>query len=83
MFFWLHWLQQPELLCFVDVSEQVLHQRLGQRGVSQADHTQDQVIGSGMDRSLPGLPQRERTMIGGDSEQDVNETFHPLLCWMK
>ncbi|XP_042365374.1 CDK5 regulatory subunit-associated protein 2 isoform X2 [Plectropomus leopardus] len=49
----------------------VLHQRLGQRGDSRADHTQDQVIGSGMERSLPGLPQRERTMIGGDSQQEA------------
>ncbi|KAM6975679.1 LOW QUALITY PROTEIN: CDK5 regulatory subunit-associated protein 2 [Tautogolabrus adspersus] len=49
----------------------VLHQRLGQRGDSQADHTKDQVIGSGMERSLPGLPQRERTMIGGDSQQEA------------
>uniref|UniRef100_A0A3Q3NA25 CDK5 regulatory subunit associated protein 2 n=1 Tax=Labrus bergylta TaxID=56723 RepID=A0A3Q3NA25_9LABR len=49
----------------------VLHQRLGQRGDSQADHTQVQVIGSGMERSLPGLPQRERTMIGGDSQQEA------------
>ncbi|XP_073333749.1 CDK5 regulatory subunit-associated protein 2 isoform X4 [Pagrus major] len=49
----------------------VLHQRLGQRGDSRADHTQDQVIVSGMERSLPGLPQRERTMIGGDSQQEA------------
>ncbi|KAE8285289.1 CDK5 regulatory subunit-associated protein 2 [Larimichthys crocea] len=49
----------------------VLHQRLGQRGDSRADHTQDQVTGSGIDRSLPGLPQRERTMIGGDSQQEA------------
>ncbi|XP_059214660.1 CDK5 regulatory subunit-associated protein 2 isoform X2 [Centropristis striata] len=49
----------------------VLHQRLGQRGDSRADHTQDQVIGSAMERSLPGLPQRERTMIGGDSQQET------------
>lgn len=55
------------------MSEQVLHQRLGHRGDSRADHTQDQVIGSGMERSLPGLPQRERTMIGGDSQQEVNK----------
>lgn len=58
--------------CFVYVPEQVLHQRLGQRGDSWSDHTQDQVIGSGMERSLPGLPQRERTMIGGDSQHEVN-----------
>ncbi|XP_075944652.1 CDK5 regulatory subunit-associated protein 2 isoform X4 [Anarhichas minor] len=49
----------------------VLHQRLGQRGDSRADHTQDQVIGSGMERSLPGLPQRETTIIGGDSQQEA------------
>ncbi|TMS07985.1 Myomegalin [Larimichthys crocea] len=49
----------------------VLHQRLGQRGDSRADHTQDHVTGSGIDRSLPGLPQRERTMIGGDSQQEA------------
>ncbi|XP_039636462.1 CDK5 regulatory subunit-associated protein 2 isoform X9 [Perca fluviatilis] len=49
----------------------VLHQRLGQRGDSQADRTQDQIIGSGMERPLPGLPQRERTMIGGDSQQEA------------
>lgn len=59
-------------MCFVYVSEQVLHQRLGQRGENRADHIQDQVIGSGMERSLPGLPQRERTMIGGDSQQEVS-----------
>uniref|UniRef100_A0A8C9Z5V6 CDK5 regulatory subunit associated protein 2 n=1 Tax=Sander lucioperca TaxID=283035 RepID=A0A8C9Z5V6_SANLU len=49
----------------------VLHQRLGQRGDSRADHTQDQIIGSDMERPLPGLPQRERTMIGGDSQQEL------------
>ncbi|XP_031711908.1 CDK5 regulatory subunit-associated protein 2 isoform X7 [Anarrhichthys ocellatus] len=49
----------------------VLHQRLGQRGDSRADHTQDQVVGSGMERSLPGLPQRETTIIGGDSQQEA------------
>ncbi|XP_040013049.1 CDK5 regulatory subunit-associated protein 2 isoform X3 [Xiphias gladius] len=49
----------------------VLHQCLGQRGDSRADHTQDQIFGSGMERSFPGLPQRERTMIGGDSQQEA------------
>ncbi|XP_078127487.1 CDK5 regulatory subunit-associated protein 2 isoform X3 [Sander vitreus] len=49
----------------------VLHQHLGQRGDSRADHTQDQIIGSDMERPLPGLPQRERTMIGGDSQQEA------------
>ncbi|KAF7656265.1 hypothetical protein LDENG_00044490, partial [Lucifuga dentata] len=47
----------------------VLHQRLGPRGDSLTDHTQDRVTGSGIERSPPGLPQRERTMIGGDSQQ--------------
>lgn len=50
--------------------EQVLHQRLGQGGHSRADN-QDCMIDSGMERSLPELPQRERTMIGGDSQQEV------------
>ncbi|XP_047425112.1 CDK5 regulatory subunit-associated protein 2 isoform X3 [Mugil cephalus] len=49
----------------------VLHLRLGQRGDSRADHTQDHAIASGMERSLPVLPQRERTMIGGDSQQET------------
>ncbi|XP_026211663.1 CDK5 regulatory subunit-associated protein 2 isoform X3 [Anabas testudineus] len=49
----------------------VLHQRLGQREGSQSDNSQDQVIRSEMERSLPGLPQRERTMIGGDSQQEA------------
>ncbi|KAG7241199.1 hypothetical protein INR49_025942 [Caranx melampygus] len=49
----------------------VLHQRLSQRGDSRPDHTQDQVIGSDMERSFPGLPQREKTIIGGDSQQEA------------
>uniref|UniRef100_UPI0037E92329 CDK5 regulatory subunit-associated protein 2 isoform X4 n=1 Tax=Semicossyphus pulcher TaxID=241346 RepID=UPI0037E92329 len=50
----------------------VLHQRLSQRGDSRAHHTQDLVFSSiGIERSLPGLPQRERTMIGGDSQQEA------------
>ncbi|XP_061589722.1 CDK5 regulatory subunit-associated protein 2 isoform X1 [Cololabis saira] len=48
----------------------VLHQRLGQGGDSRVDHTQGHVFGSGMERSLPVLPQREKTMIGGDRQQD-------------
>ncbi|XP_061912810.1 CDK5 regulatory subunit-associated protein 2 isoform X1 [Entelurus aequoreus] len=45
----------------------VLQQRLG-----QSDHSQDRAISSSsMDRSHTGLPQRERTMIGGDSQQEV------------
>ncbi|XP_014899100.1 CDK5 regulatory subunit-associated protein 2 isoform X9 [Poecilia latipinna] len=49
----------------------VLHQRLGQGSDSRTDSTQDHLIGSNMDRSLPALPQREITMIGGDSQQDA------------
>ncbi|XP_037547677.1 CDK5 regulatory subunit-associated protein 2 [Nematolebias whitei] len=52
----------------------VLHQRLGQGGHSRAN-TQDCVIGSDMERSLPELPQRERTMIGGDSQQETLPSF--------
>uniref|UniRef100_A0A672HT79 CDK5 regulatory subunit associated protein 2 n=1 Tax=Salarias fasciatus TaxID=181472 RepID=A0A672HT79_SALFA len=48
----------------------VLHQRLGQRGDVHPDHAHD-VIGTGLDRSLPVLPQRESTTIGGNSQQDV------------
>ncbi|XP_047228374.1 CDK5 regulatory subunit-associated protein 2 isoform X4 [Girardinichthys multiradiatus] len=49
----------------------VLHQRLGQGSGNRTDSTQDHLIGTNMDRSLPVLPQRERTMIGGDSQQDA------------
>ncbi|XP_035996244.1 CDK5 regulatory subunit-associated protein 2 isoform X2 [Fundulus heteroclitus] len=49
----------------------VLHQRLGQGGDNRTDPAQDLLFGSNMDRSLPVLPQRERTMIGGDSQQDA------------
>uniref|UniRef100_A0A4W5RQV6 CDK5 regulatory subunit associated protein 2 n=1 Tax=Hucho hucho TaxID=62062 RepID=A0A4W5RQV6_9TELE len=48
-----------------------LHQRLGQRGDSQTREPQDQAAEAGVERSLPGLPQRERTVIGGDSQQEV------------
>uniref|UniRef100_A0AAQ4QSR4 CDK5 regulatory subunit-associated protein 2/Myomegalin coiled coil domain-containing protein n=1 Tax=Gasterosteus aculeatus aculeatus TaxID=481459 RepID=A0AAQ4QSR4_GASAC len=51
----------------------VLHQRLGHGGDSRAKHTQDQVIGCSLERSLPGLPQRERTIIGGDSQQEEQQ----------
>uniref|UniRef100_A0A3Q2WJZ4 CDK5 regulatory subunit associated protein 2 n=1 Tax=Haplochromis burtoni TaxID=8153 RepID=A0A3Q2WJZ4_HAPBU len=52
----------------------VLQQRLSQRGHTRPDHTQDHVIVCGMERSLPVLPQRESTMIGGDSQQEVKMT---------
>ncbi|RVE65985.1 hypothetical protein OJAV_G00122060 [Oryzias javanicus] len=48
----------------------VFHQRLGPGGDSQVAFTQEHVISSGMERSLPELPQRERTIIGGDRQQE-------------
>ncbi|KAM6984635.1 CDK5 regulatory subunit-associated protein 2 [Aplochiton taeniatus] len=48
-----------------------LHQRLSRRGSSQTGSTQDQSSRTGEEQSLPGLPQRERTIIGGDSQQEA------------
>uniref|UniRef100_A0A8C7MNH6 CDK5 regulatory subunit associated protein 2 n=1 Tax=Oncorhynchus kisutch TaxID=8019 RepID=A0A8C7MNH6_ONCKI len=48
-----------------------LHQCLGQRGENQTKEPQDQAAEAGVTHSLPGLPQRERTIIGGDSQQEV------------
>eukprot|EP00063_Salmo_salar_P022730 XP_013997565.1 PREDICTED: myomegalin-like isoform X5 [Salmo salar] len=48
-----------------------LHQRLSQREDSQTREPQDQAAEAGVEHSLPGLPQRERTIIGGDSQQEV------------
>ncbi|XP_077441671.1 CDK5 regulatory subunit-associated protein 2 isoform X1 [Vanacampus margaritifer] len=62
------------LTATLDTKDEIIHalqQRLGQRGDTQGDHTPDRVIGSSMDRSPLELPQRERTMIGGDSQQEV------------
>ncbi|TNN58666.1 Myomegalin [Liparis tanakae] len=56
-----------------------LHERLRQRGDSRADHTRDQVLGSGVERSLPALPQRERTMIGGDSQEEEHDALNKAL----
>ncbi|CAI5667291.1 unnamed protein product [Oreochromis niloticus] len=49
----------------------VLQQHLNQRGHTRPDHTQDHVIVCGMESSLPVLPQRESTIIGGDSQQEA------------
>uniref|UniRef100_A0A3P8U190 CDK5 regulatory subunit associated protein 2 n=1 Tax=Amphiprion percula TaxID=161767 RepID=A0A3P8U190_AMPPE len=57
------------LTATLKTKEEIIN-HLGQRGDSRADHTQDHVISSGMERSLPVLPQRERTMIGGDCQQE-------------
>ncbi|CAL8278581.1 unnamed protein product [Merluccius merluccius] len=48
-----------------------LHQRLGQHGDRQTGNGQDQASGTGteVERSPSSLPQRERTIIGRDSQQ--------------
>uniref|UniRef100_A0A8C5DDG4 CDK5 regulatory subunit associated protein 2 n=1 Tax=Gouania willdenowi TaxID=441366 RepID=A0A8C5DDG4_GOUWI len=52
----------------------VLHQRLGQRGDSRSqqdqDHSRDHILCAEMDGSLPVLPQRQITIIGGNSQQE-------------
>ncbi|XP_077353236.1 CDK5 regulatory subunit-associated protein 2 isoform X3 [Festucalex cinctus] len=62
------------LTATLETKDEIIHalqQRLGQQGDAQGDHAPDRVIGSSMDRSPSELPQRERTMIGGDSQQEV------------
>ncbi|XP_059894564.1 CDK5 regulatory subunit-associated protein 2 isoform X6 [Gadus macrocephalus] len=48
-----------------------LHQRLGQRGDRQTGNGQEHgsATDTGAERSTSSLPQRERTIIGGDSQQ--------------
>ncbi|KAJ3598439.1 hypothetical protein NHX12_001949 [Muraenolepis orangiensis] len=58
----------------LDTKDQIireLHQHLGQRGDRQTGNGQDTASGSGtkVQRSPSSLPQRERTIIGGDSQQ--------------
>ncbi|KAI4905002.1 hypothetical protein NFI96_016457 [Prochilodus magdalenae] len=48
-----------------------LQQRLVQRGESRPTAAQDLHLQPGDERSFPSLPQRERTLIGGDSQQEV------------
>ncbi|XP_056146744.1 CDK5 regulatory subunit-associated protein 2 isoform X3 [Lampris incognitus] len=55
-----------------------LHQRLGQKGDSQTCYSQDQASISRVDKLLPGLPQRERTIIGGDSQQEALPSLSAL-----
>lgn len=59
---------------YIFISVQALQQRFSHREDSWAHHTQDLMIGSGTEGSLPRLPQRETTIIGGDSQQEVNFT---------
>lgn len=59
---------------------QALHERFSQRGGSWVNDTQDLMIGSDRkEGSLPKLPQRETTIIGGDSQQEVNFTHFILV----
>lgn len=57
-----------------------LQQRLAQGGENQNCPAagQDQFLQPADDRSYPSLPQRERTMIGGDSQQEVMPTLSDL-----
>ncbi|XP_030622929.1 CDK5 regulatory subunit-associated protein 2 [Chanos chanos] len=48
-----------------------LQRCLSQRGESCLTAGRDQASVVGEDRSLPTLPQRERTLIGGDSQQEA------------
>ncbi|XP_061555293.1 CDK5 regulatory subunit-associated protein 2 isoform X3 [Phycodurus eques] len=62
------------LVATLETKDEIIHdlqQRLCQPGDTQGDRAQDRVIGSSMDRLPSGLPQRERTMIGGDSQQEA------------
>jgi len=61
-------------------SLQELHQSLSQRGDSRLHLTRDQASQLGeTECSMSSLPQRERTIIGGDNQQQVQKdtnTFH-------
>lgn len=48
-----------------------LHQRFGQKAESIAEDPEDRTGSSGTESFLPRLPQRERTIIGGDSQQEA------------
>ncbi|XP_061703679.1 CDK5 regulatory subunit-associated protein 2 isoform X1 [Syngnathoides biaculeatus] len=61
------------LVATLETKDEIIHdlqRRLCQPGDTQGDPAQDQVVGSSMDRLPSGLPQRETTMIGGDSQQE-------------
>ncbi|XP_010899423.2 CDK5 regulatory subunit-associated protein 2 [Esox lucius] len=55
-----------------------LHQHLGQRVGSQTREPQDPAAEARVERALPGLPQRERTNIGGDSQDEALPTLADL-----
>ncbi|XP_072517489.1 CDK5 regulatory subunit-associated protein 2 isoform X2 [Salminus brasiliensis] len=67
----------------LDTKEEIiaeLQQRLALRGESQnrPAAAQDQLPQPGDDRSFPSLPQRERTIIGGDSQQEAMPSLGDL-----
>ncbi|KAJ0012979.1 hypothetical protein NQD34_017313, partial [Periophthalmus magnuspinnatus] len=55
-----------------------LHQRIGQKSESLEEDSHDQATSSGTERFPPKLPQRERTMIGGDNEEETIPSFKAL-----
>uniref|UniRef100_W5L596 CDK5 regulatory subunit associated protein 2 n=1 Tax=Astyanax mexicanus TaxID=7994 RepID=W5L596_ASTMX len=57
-----------------------LQQRLAQRGENQnrPAAVQDQLFQPTDERSFPSLPQRERTIIGGDSQQETVQSLGDL-----
>lgn len=59
------------LTCFL-LHIQELQQRLAQRGEIRLAASQDQLSQPGEECSFPPLPQRERTIIGGDSQQEAH-----------
>uniref|UniRef100_A0A3B4DP35 CDK5 regulatory subunit associated protein 2 n=1 Tax=Pygocentrus nattereri TaxID=42514 RepID=A0A3B4DP35_PYGNA len=48
-----------------------LQQRLVQRGENRLAAARDHLLQPGEEHSFPSLPQRERTLIGGDSQQEA------------
>ncbi|XP_055010194.1 CDK5 regulatory subunit-associated protein 2 isoform X3 [Boleophthalmus pectinirostris] len=55
-----------------------LRQRIGQKSECLEEDAHDQATDCGTERFLPKLPQRERTMIGGDNEQQTVPSFKAL-----
>ncbi|KPP78764.1 CDK5 regulatory subunit-associated protein 2-like [Scleropages formosus] len=57
----------------------VLHERLSKLGDSKVYDFYDQTAEPKEERPLPSLPQRERTIIGGNSQQEVLPALSALL----
>ncbi|KAG7477293.1 hypothetical protein MATL_G00092500 [Megalops atlanticus] len=56
-----------------------LHERLGKQGESKVCDLQTEGSEATEERPRPGLPQRERTIIGGNSQQEALPTLAALL----